>query len=277
VLRAVWHGDQPVSAPATEIIAITPLFFGLLPRSALTRDSVLIPVKDDIRRHLRQANAPCDEILVDVLKRVADQYVQTRPPRRLGNQKMSLGTLRASRPHAAHALMERQNNRCAVCGLVLSTDTYVAIDHVLPWRIGGDKDANLQLLCEKCNRGKRDYVSPLQSSRVHGWMYGLDGDDLMRVNEDSRYVALAVARRCMHQRCHRTPRDSVLDVFPRDTTSILTIDNLVVGCEHHAFATADHTEWREWQSVMETSEVTFGWDSRQLADDATLPRPGTRT
>jgi 5-methylcytosine-specific restriction endonuclease McrA len=258
VLRAVWHGGESVTAPAIEVVSLIPLFFGLLPRAALTRDSILTPVKGDIRLHLAGLGVPCDELLVDVLKRVADQYVQTRPPRQVFSQKVSLGTLRDSRPHAIHNLIARQVGRCCVCGTALTNDTHVAIDHVLPWRIGGDKDANLQLLCERCNRGKRDYVSPLQSPRIHGWMYGLDGLDLSRVNEDSRYVALAVAGRCMFLTCLQAPRDGELDVYSRSASAIATLDNCVVSCGGHVEFVGSPLHWCEWHDAIERSVVTFG-------------------
>lgn len=53
-------------------------------------------------------------------------------------------------------IFERDNNRCLNCGI--SND--LTIDHIVPFSRGGKTEKeNLQTLCQKCNKGKRDGVT----------------------------------------------------------------------------------------------------------------------
>lgn len=53
-------------------------------------------------------------------------------------------------------LSQQQAGRCAICGFPLSTRMHV--DHIVPRALGGgNRIANLQLVCARCNvkKGKR--------------------------------------------------------------------------------------------------------------------------
>ena len=57
------------------------------------------------------------------------------------------------------AVLKRDNYRCAICGATPSNDHSVSleVDHVVPVARGGSNDiTNLQVLCQKCNQGKKD-------------------------------------------------------------------------------------------------------------------------
>jgi hypothetical protein len=59
---------------------------------------------------------------------------------------------RASIPQAVRlAVFQRDGGRCATCGSV----QHLQFDHIIPVALGGaSTEANLQVLCEECNRAK---------------------------------------------------------------------------------------------------------------------------
>jgi len=52
-------------------------------------------------------------------------------------------------------ILQRDGNRCVVCGQGASDGVTLEIDHIVPVSKGGsDEKSNLQVLCAPCNRGK---------------------------------------------------------------------------------------------------------------------------
>ena len=52
-------------------------------------------------------------------------------------------------------VLQRDGNRCVVCGQGAADGVTLEIDHILPVSKGGsDEKSNLQVLCTPCNRGK---------------------------------------------------------------------------------------------------------------------------
>lgn len=56
-------------------------------------------------------------------------------------------------------IMKRDGFRCCICGATATDGVRLEVDHIVPVSQGGKStDDNLQTLCERCNRGKRDKV-----------------------------------------------------------------------------------------------------------------------
>ncbi|WP_408639516.1 HNH endonuclease [Neoroseomonas rubea] len=52
-------------------------------------------------------------------------------------------------------VLQRDGNRCVVCGQGASDGVTLEIDHIVPVSKGGsDEKSNLQILCAPCNRGE---------------------------------------------------------------------------------------------------------------------------
>ncbi|MBU1144225.1 MAG: HNH endonuclease [Firmicutes bacterium] len=56
-------------------------------------------------------------------------------------------------------IMKRDGFRCCICGATATDGFRLEVDHIMPVSKGGKStDDNLQTLCERCNKGKRDKV-----------------------------------------------------------------------------------------------------------------------
>lgn len=56
-------------------------------------------------------------------------------------------------------LLDKQENKCAVCHKDLSSISF-HVDHIIPWELVGDElDGNLQVLCEDCNLSKSNSLN----------------------------------------------------------------------------------------------------------------------
>lgn len=126
-------------------------------------------------------------------------------------------------------LEQRQNFRCALCGVPLGVIAQPHVDHVVPVARGGNSELdNLQLLCRRCNLGKSDLV---------GWV--LDVPYLREgLTDRMRYCVLARDRStCQVTGCARKSPSTELRVVPRISEAQggrLIFDNLHTMCAHHA-------------------------------------------
>jgi 5-methylcytosine-specific restriction endonuclease McrA len=240
------HGIPDVGEPLPEVevseldrLHAVPLFFGLLPIRALQRNSILDPVKPEIRAHLRSIGIGEDEELVDIVKHLADQYFQTEARdshQWYRRRKWGIADLKASNDRVYRILIGRQNGRCALCGILFDGYCEETLDHLLPWRFVGDipTGANWQILCVKCNRGKQGWISSIQLSEAFNWVYGKT--NCTEVSLDTRFVILAQRRHCEIAGCGRGPRESALLVTATTKTGLPVADHLQVVCEEHRFA-----------------------------------------
>lgn len=56
-------------------------------------------------------------------------------------------------------VLKRDNFTCQICGSTAQDGVKLEVDHIIPVSRGGRTEmSNLQTLCERCNRGKRDKV-----------------------------------------------------------------------------------------------------------------------
>lgn len=127
-------------------------------------------------------------------------------------------------------LEERQNYRCALCGVTLRSATSPQVDHIMPLAKGGDNaPSNLQILCGKCNSGK---------SALRAWVAGnpyfIEGDVL---SPKLRYCVLTRHRGvCSVEECdesHLSSQMHVTPIIPIFRGGRFIFDNLKVLCQEH--------------------------------------------
>lgn len=240
---ALGYRDDSVVGPTDEQarLGAVPLVFGLIPAASVVRHRYDVLVKPFIRQHLVAIGVPASELLVDILKTVADQIWATWPTdNRFGNRrrlrKASIAALRAN-PSLYKKMRTAQEGRCAVCGLRLDVPGEETLDHTIPFRILGDvfDGANWQLLCQACNVGKAERFSALQSLETLNWVYRDAGGNFVRAPSlETRYVVLAQTGMCEYPGCRAIPRSSELMVQRISPTGLWVTDNLCVRCPEHA-------------------------------------------
>lgn len=254
-----------------ERLSIVPLVFGLLPEAALVRERPDQRVKPIIVRHLTSLGIAATDELVTTLKRLADQYFESAPrpplPRR---QKLGVESVRALRLGTYSSLQARQGNRCAVCGARFGTGVLETLDHILPWRLAGDPHdgSNWQLLCDECNRGKREWLSALQSPQALNWFYGFAEEWPTRTTLETRYLTLVLAGKCQVADCDANPKTSRLELTKRLPTGLPVLDNIVVRCEQHV---ADGTQVITAAHSPDTARVAREGTSILVEVEATPP------
>jgi len=92
------------------------------------------------------------EKLISLCDDKIDTYLDTRKDtfnhRRMNSEAIA-GSIR-------YEILKRSSGRCEACG-ISSDERAIDIDHIVPKSKGGSNDkSNLQALCYKCNRQKRD-------------------------------------------------------------------------------------------------------------------------
>jgi 5-methylcytosine-specific restriction endonuclease McrA len=213
--------------------SILPLVFGLLPATVLSRVSstaVFQPAKPLLADHLVSLGIEAEELLLDVLKSVAEQWASTRPGR-TNRRKYSVTDVRAlGTPY--RTIRGRQNGRCRYCGRVLAVSDE-ALDHTVPFRLIGDvaDGANWQLLCSDCNLGKGEFLTTLAMPVAYNWVYSFNEKDLTDVRIRTRWVVLAQRGRC--DSCGAGPDVAELHVIPRREGDAFIADLLTISCDGH--------------------------------------------
>lgn len=90
--------------------------------------------------------------LIELCDNKINQYLETRLDtydHRRRNQDNLSGSIR-------YKIIKRSGGRCEACG-ISSDEMAIDVDHIVPKNKGGSNDeSNLQALCYKCNRQKRD-------------------------------------------------------------------------------------------------------------------------
>jgi hypothetical protein len=221
-------------------LRVVPLVFGLMPGAALRRRrSGEFPVKPLIRDHLQGLGVPADEVLIDVLKSVTDQYVDTvvdPATGRRAKRKMRIGDLKAAHFGLYGELLRQQNRRCALCGIQFGGACEPTLDHVVPFRLIGDvpDGANYQLMCNDCNSAKGSFLSSLQSAHAWNWVYeGRDTPPVDRPSGQTRFVVLSRQATCSVAGCGASRVGSQLFVVPANSTGLAVADHLTVRCVAH--------------------------------------------
>ena len=217
-------------------LTLVPLVFGLVPIRALLRERPDDKVKPLIIDHLTTLGVDADELLVDILKSVADQLASTWKSNAFSTgvpmkRKMQIADLRAL-GHPYRREMKRQMGRCATCGALFDGTREEQLDHVIPWRLIGDvrDGSNWQILCSECNTGKGSLLTTLLSPEAWGWLYVTKSTVFPhKPTPETRYVVLAQRAHC--ERCGRGPSEVHLEVAKATDSGLPVADNLIVLCD----------------------------------------------
>ena len=173
-----------------EKLKVIPVVFSLIPPALLKADPSR-PFKPQIVDHLEQLRQPYDDLLVEIIRRVANQWNASSPSVGL-RRKKGIEHIRADRRFYSK-IMERQAGRCRICGTVFRSGIPQELDHVIPYRLIGDipNGDNYQILCISCNQGKGDALSIYLMKETYGWVYAeRKGDDTDGISLKSRYSTL---------------------------------------------------------------------------------------
>ena len=197
-------------------------------------------VKPLIREHLDAIGVAPENRLVDILKSVSDQFAATWAVNSLVTgvpikRKMEIASLRAL-GHPYRRQLDRQNGRCAICGVKFDGTREEQLDHIVPWRLIGDvrDGSNWQILCFECNNGKRSLLTALLSPEAWGWLYATQSPrfpDLPTL--ETRYVVLAQRGTCDEPGCARDASVAELEVAKAVHSGLAVADNLLVKCDLH--------------------------------------------
>ena len=243
--RHAQHVAMPVRVfTEKEKVELASGIFYLIPERGVFRSSPHDPIKPLIRSHLSSLGLLVDEVIVDIIKELCDNICQTTPrslTKSYGSlRKCGISDVRQKRK-IYEELKNRQNNRCLVCGIIFGGDTVETLDHVIPWRLGGDpgNGANWQLLCAACNSAKGFYISSRMLPEYHNWYYldvddGLDDATRFGVSNRIRYVVLTEYPVCEQEGCNRTSFDDELHVVPRSQSGLRIFGHLTTRCSIHA-------------------------------------------
>jgi len=237
--------DVARGSNCTEIqkLAFVPQIFALIPRDALFRVDPTAPVKGLISTHLANIGVTPNELLVDIVKDLADNFFRTRFSEiepKLRQRKASISDLRSQRD-LYRRIRDRQGARCSCCGTTfLNGPKEETLDHVIPWRLGGDPPGgwNWQLLCRRCNSAKGTLLTSCATREYYNWIFDdvaaiRDVKDL-RISEQGRYVALRSHRSCNHHNCKNSPNNAAMFVTLEGHSSLPVFDHVGVYCEEHA-------------------------------------------
>jgi len=230
------YGAEQETVLEAERFRVVPLIFGLMPKQAVQRSHPGELIKPYIREHLSGCCQTYDEELVTIIKRIADQFFETRLSTEMSRKrKFGISDLKARNLALYQRLMAKQNGRCAICGLLFDRDSIEELDHMVPWRIIGDvpDGSNWQVLCGECNKGKGEWVSAIQSAEYFNWSYRANESLADRPTLETRYVVLATRPFCEVETCGRTSLDAQLYVVKKARTGLAVTDHLTVRCANH--------------------------------------------
>ena len=216
-------------------LEIVPLVFGLIPEAALNRKRPDELIKPHIEKHLNNLGIDKKNLLIDILKSIADQYYFTRPGS--SKRKKGITDLQVHRSIYKQILV-KQSSRCTICGISFSENIELTLDHIIPWRLVGDipDGANWQILCRDCNLGKREYLSSLQSTQAFNWIYGGQYEQIIISNNptpETRFIVLAQMGQCEYPKCNIVPSLGELFVVKKFNSGLPVVDNLQVRCKLH--------------------------------------------
>lgn len=165
--------------------------------------------------------AQIPEYLREVLGKEPDQLLVAQVTRQTRN---------APIPEEEYLELEMdQLGRCALCGEMLVPASRPQVDHKTPVALGGKSElSNYQILCQRCNVGKRALV---------GWIMGAPFLE-EGIGYKLRYCVLTRYRgSCTYSGCSATSRSHGIEVLPRvpiQRGGRLIFDNLRTLCADHA-------------------------------------------
>jgi hypothetical protein len=173
-----------------------------------------------IRAHLTNLGIIPNESLVRAIKFFCENF---RAKRRSNLKKTTITDVYVRMPQIYREVIQRQNGRCAVCGIELRYGENMQLDHIIPWHLADDPPdgSNWQFLCEKCNRGKG--MLPYYSLHLVGTNW-IKPEDEHGLREDVRYAVLIRDGRCALT--GKLPTETELTVSKKTSTGCWILDNL---------------------------------------------------
>jgi hypothetical protein len=198
-----------------------------------------------IRAHLR------DRVLRYGIDGLSNKLVETLAYVWAGLDDGGLGLRDSVSTYDTYALAEmlqRQGNRCAVCGVPVVenealTDPHFedgiepvaakALEHTLPFYLFGNKGA-YEILCEGCNGCKHDRLGVQEDGKVVSGNCVLAAKE-PRVRRRLHFWTLYRKRKCDTAGCDQSARTSVLYVDERNRRPDL-FGALAAACKIHASA-----------------------------------------
>lgn len=139
-------------------------------------------------------------------------------------------------------LYEQQGWRCSICGWDFrvaptpdrtEAEAKATLDHVIPYRLGGDNLRNLAIVCGLCNSVKGASIHVGENGRV--WI----GNHVYSQSErGAAFWTFLRDRRCRRPACLRDATTTRLYAIRHDDRGPWTVDNLTTSCAEHR-GTAD--------------------------------------
>lgn len=238
--RQIINQTRNNSYSEIERLRVTPLVFGLMPLKALSRDSISVPIRGHISNHLERLGIDVNQKLIDVVKEISDQFYQAKSSPKYKRSKYSLSRVIQAHSQIYQDIQQKQDNRCAVCGLYFNShseqDKQPTLDHCIPWNLIGDPSdgSNWQILCKQCNNAKHHYLSHFQFPEILNWVYTDRRESLInsKPSMQTRYVVLTQKSYCEYPNCTSNHRNSQLFVVS-DKNALPVVDHCKVYCSQH--------------------------------------------
>lgn len=130
-------------------------------------------------------------------------------------------------------LLDRQNNRCGVCGVRFDRtepDSHQkwspTLDHKIPYMLGTDHEENLWVLCRLCNSIKSSYLHSCERGRTweNNIVYGYRERTIA-------FLTMFRDKRCMLDECHSGPKDARLYATYDRNQDMPVLDTCSTRCE----------------------------------------------
>lgn len=119
------------------------------PIPVLSKHGVISKSGTKIKLTLNNLNPGQVKILSLLCDKKIEDFLATREPWNLLNADPVPSSVR-------YTVLKEAKNKCELCG-ISSSESPLDVDHIVPRSKGGSNDiSNLQALCYRCNRGKRD-------------------------------------------------------------------------------------------------------------------------
>jgi 5-methylcytosine-specific restriction endonuclease McrA len=134
-------------------------------------------------------------------------------------------------------MLRRQGARCAICGFRFgkentgrrsTLESMPTLDHRVPYRVGGNAERNLWILCGLCNR--------IKEAAVHVGEHGRVWSNNFVYFSRSRVVAFWTFVRdkgCRSTGCEKGPGSSRMFCRRRSLKCEVVVDNCMTLCEEH--------------------------------------------
>ncbi len=130
-----YGSNEAISLTDDEMLRVVPMIFGLMPEHAVQRDRYDVQIKTINRRHLNNLSIEDNDLIVDIIKNISNQYYLSSDLSPTKRRKYSITDIRALKTRSYEAMRFKQNGRCACCGAAFDGETKETLDHIIPFRL----------------------------------------------------------------------------------------------------------------------------------------------